>query len=80
MINKKGIKIADFGLAKKLRQYNTSRVCTAWYKAPELILGFKNYTTKIDIWSLGCVAIQMILGHHFLSDQETESQILFKIF
>lgn len=28
------VKIADFGLAKKMRAYATTKVCTMWYRAP----------------------------------------------
>lgn len=56
LINEEGeLKVADFGLAKKLAQLSTTRVVTMLYRAPELFLGMKNYTTKIDIWSVGCV-------------------------
>lgn len=34
LVNTKGIKVADFGLAKKVRPYMTSKVCTAFYRAP----------------------------------------------
>jgi serine/threonine protein kinase len=57
LVNREGeLKIADFGLAKKMTQLSTTRVVTMLYRAPELILGMKNYSTKIDIWSVGCVA------------------------
>ena len=32
-----------------------------WYRAPEVILGL-NWTPKIDVWSLGCVAIEVVIG------------------
>lgn len=64
------VKLADFGLARlyygpppNLRfpgsagtgaKY-TSVVVTRWYRAPELVLGEKYYTTAVDIWGIGCV-------------------------
>ena len=58
LLTKDGIvKIADFGLARSFNpnqelQY-TNRVVTLWYRAPELLLGMTNYTSAIDIWSVG---------------------------
>ncbi|KJH47431.1 hypothetical protein DICVIV_06462 [Dictyocaulus viviparus] len=50
--------IADFGLAREygdpLRPY-TAVVVTLWYRAPELLLGQKLYSTPIDLWSVGCI-------------------------
>lgn len=61
LINNHGIlKIADFGLSRSFdaSQQNkglTNRVVTLWYRAPELLLGDRKYTTKIDMWGAGCV-------------------------
>lgn len=58
MLSRDGIlKIADFGLARiyypgKEVPY-TNRVVTLWYRAPELLLGMVNYTSAIDMWSVG---------------------------
>ena len=51
------IKLADFGLGRKCRPEGiyTYKVVTLWYRAPELILGCKNYDDKVDVWSIGCV-------------------------
>ena len=63
LMNKEGIvKVADFGLAKKLRKISTLNVVSLWYRAPELLLGLKNYSPNIDIWSLGCMLAEFILG------------------
>ena len=58
LLNKNGnVKIADFGLARLFYDSNqaqyTNRVVTLWYRAPELLLGQRNYTTAIDMWSVG---------------------------
>jgi cyclin-dependent kinase 12/13 len=58
LLNDNGeVKLADFGLGRKIRHETqfTYKVVTLWYRAPELILGCKNYTDKIDVWSIGCV-------------------------
>lgn len=52
------LKVGDFGLAREygspLKAY-TSIVVTLWYRAPELLLGVKEYSTPIDVWSVGCI-------------------------
>lgn len=40
---------------KELKQVLSHHVVTRWYRAPELILIQNNYTSAIDVWSLGCI-------------------------
>jgi cyclin-dependent kinase 2 len=42
-----------------IRPY-TSDVVTLWYRAPELLLGSTEYSTPIDIWSIGCIFAEMV--------------------
>ncbi|KAL6047675.1 Cyclin-dependent kinase 11B [Balamuthia mandrillaris] len=65
LLSNKGIlKIADFGLARHfgspLKSY-TQPVVTLWYRAPELLLGEKNYSWAVDMWSVGCIFAEMLL-------------------
>ncbi|CAH4032084.1 cyclin-dependent kinase 11B isoform X2 [Pieris brassicae] len=64
LLSHKGIlKVGDFGLAREygspLRQY-TPIVVTLWYRAPELLLCCKEYSTPIDMWSVGCIFAEFI--------------------
>lgn len=64
LINELGaIKLADFGLARAfgvpLRTY-THQVVTLWYRAPEILLGSKFYSTAVDVWSIGCIFAEMV--------------------
>ena len=56
------IKIADFGLARTmglpLKTY-THEVVTLWYRAPEVLLGSKIYSTAIDMWSVGAIFFEL---------------------
>ncbi|XP_018602179.1 cyclin-dependent kinase 11B isoform X3 [Scleropages formosus] len=59
LLSHKGIlKVGDFGLAREygspLKPY-TPVVVTLWYRAPELLLGAKEYSTAVDMWSVGCI-------------------------
>lgn len=64
LINKEGeLKICDFGLSRHygspLKPY-TPLVVTLWYRAPELLLGAKEYSTAIDMWSIGCIMAELV--------------------
>ena len=58
------LKLCDFGSAKQLRpgEPNISYICSRYYRAPELIFGATDYTTRIDMWSVGCVMAELFLG------------------
>lgn len=36
------------------------KVVTLWYRAPEILLGCKYYSTAVDIWSIGCIFAEMV--------------------
>lgn len=59
------IKIADFGLARIRyegeRGDQTEQMCTLYYRAPEVLLGSRTYEISSDLWSLGCVAAELVL-------------------
>ncbi|KAG0002464.1 Cyclin-dependent kinase catalytic subunit [Modicella reniformis] len=76
------LKLADFGLARAfgipLRPY-THEVVTLWYRAPEILLGSQQYSTAVDIWSVGCIFAEMVLKKPlFPGDSEIDE--LFRIF
>lgn len=76
------MKIADFGLARTftipIRPY-THEVVTLWYRAPEILLGSIEYSTSIDIWSIGCIFAEMVTKIPlFAGDSEIDQ--LFRIF
>ena len=58
------LKLCDFGSAKVLvrGEPNISYICSRYYRAPELIFGACDYTPAIDVWSVGCVAAELLLG------------------
>ncbi len=37
-----------------------AQVVTLWYRAPEILLGNKTYSTPVDIWSIGCIFAEMV--------------------
>jgi len=40
----------------------TDYVSTRWYRAPELLLGWKKYSASVDVFALGCVMAELVLG------------------
>ena len=83
LIDKNGIiKLADFGLARSFGipiKTLTHEILTLWYRAPEILLGQKEYSTPVDIWSLGLIFFEM--AHRkplFAGDCEIDQ--IFKIF
>lgn len=83
LIDQNGVlKLADFGLARcfgiPLRPY-THEVVTLWYRAPEILLGSKYYALAMDMWSVGCIFAELVLGRAlFPGDSEIDE--LFRIF
>ncbi|XP_010545973.1 PREDICTED: cyclin-dependent kinase G1 isoform X2 [Tarenaya hassleriana] len=63
MNNSGEMKICDFGMARQygspLKPY-TQLVVTQWYRAPELLLGAKKYSTAVDMWSVGCIMAELL--------------------
>jgi len=83
LIDREGnLKLADFGLARAfgvpLRTY-THEVVTLWYRAPEILLGGRQYSTGVDMWSVGAIFAEMCTRKPlFPGDSEIDE--IFKIF
>ena len=83
LIDKNGaIKLGDFGLARAFGipiKTLTHEILTLWYRAPEILLGQKEYSTPVDMWSVGLIFYEM--AHRkplFAGDSEIDQ--IFKIF
>ncbi|THH17820.1 hypothetical protein EW146_g3073 [Bondarzewia mesenterica] len=83
--NKGGIKISDFGISKKLednlmpgnRLHRPSLQGSVFWMAPEVVKQTA-YTKKADIWSVGCLVVEMFTGEHPYP-QLNQMQAIFKI-
>ncbi|XP_009893786.1 PREDICTED: mitogen-activated protein kinase 15 [Charadrius vociferus] len=77
------VKLCDFGLARSLCQMNedqgnpplTEYVATRWYRAPEILLSSRSYTKGVDMWSIGCILGEMLLGKPLFPGTSTVNQI-----
>lgn len=79
LLNRRGeLKICDLGMA---RQYGspakpyTQLVVTLWYRAPELLLGAKQYSTAVDMWSVGCIMAELLLNQPLFTESSEIKQI-----
>lgn len=86
LINVEGeLKLADFGLARAfgipVRSY-THEVVTLWYRAPDVLMGSRKYSTPVDVWSIGCIFAEMATGQPLLPGVSESDQLLriFKMF
>ncbi|KAI8885581.1 protein serine/threonine kinase [Backusella circina FSU 941] len=85
LINKKGeLKLGDFGLARAygipVRNYS-HEVVTLWYRAPDVLMGSRQYSTSIDLWSTGCIFAEMASGRPIFPGSSTSDQLqkIFKV-
>jgi cyclin-dependent kinase len=61
------------------RQLVILQVVTLWYRAPEVLLGSRHYSTALDMWSVGCIFAEMVMRQPlFPGDSEIDE--IFRIF
>lgn len=82
------LKICDFGLARvdTLKKTNdlynkdpgilTEYVATRWYRAPEIMLTPSQYSTAVDIWSVGCILAELLICTPLFPGRDYTSQLL----
>lgn len=83
------LKICDFGLARvDSVNYRTDKisslteyVATRWYRAPEIMLNVSNYTTAIDLWSVGCILFELLIYRAIFpgADYINQLKLIFEI-
>ncbi|KAG5458716.1 MAG: kinase-like domain-containing protein, partial [Olpidium bornovanus] len=77
------LKVCDFGLARSAsadegdgpNNFMTEYVATRWYRAPEIMLTFKEYTKAIDVWSVGCILAEMLSGKPLFPGRDYHHQL-----
>mmetsp|Transcript_2447 Transcript_2447/g.3574 ORF Transcript_2447/g.3574 Transcript_2447/m.3574 type:complete len:303 (+) Transcript_2447:52-960(+) len=79
LINREGeLKLADFGLARAfgipVRSY-THEVVTLWYRAPDVLMGSRRYSTPVDMWSVGCIFAEMSNGRPLFTGTNDKDQL-----
>ena len=66
--------------SKELQVDDIQKVVTLWYRAPEVLLGSRHYSTAVDMWSVGCIMAEMIMKGEPLFPGDSEIDQIFKIF
>ncbi|KAF2590709.1 hypothetical protein F2Q70_00041151 [Brassica cretica] len=69
------LKICDFGLAHVASDAMTQYVGTKWYRAPELLLSSSAYTSAIDVWSVGCILLEMMTRTPLFPGRDRSDQL-----
>ncbi|RLN95374.1 hypothetical protein BBJ28_00019671 [Nothophytophthora sp. Chile5] len=76
------LQISDFALVRATgipRRTYTMEVVTLWYRPPEILMGVREYSSAVDIWSVGCIFAEMAQGKPFFTGISEIDQ-LFQIF
>merc|ERR1712137_913664 len=75
------LKICDFGLARARFSDSewvcpmTEYVCTRWYRAPEVLCSWADYSGAIDVWSIGCILVEMLIRRPLFCGRNTQHQL-----
>lgn len=72
------LKICDFGFARTVSgrpNDMTDYVATRWYRAPELLLGDRNYGRKVDQWAVGCIMGELTDGEPLFPGESEVDQL-----
>lgn len=75
------LKICDFGLArvrfsdKAWACPMTEYVCTRWYRAPEVLCSWTDYSEAIDVWSIGCILAELLTRQPLYPGHNTQHQL-----
>ncbi|KAI4529016.1 kinase-like protein [Schizophyllum commune Loenen D] len=71
------IKIADLGNATPSKKHYTEDIQTRQYRAPEAIVGRKDWDTRADIWSIACVVFELLTAE-YLFDPQSQGELFTK--
>ena len=61
-----------------MRSY-THEVVTLWYRAPDVLMGSRKYSTPVDLWSVGCIFGEMSSSRPLFPGTSDTDQLI-KIF
>mmetsp|Transcript_27513 Transcript_27513/g.50780 ORF Transcript_27513/g.50780 Transcript_27513/m.50780 type:complete len:441 (-) Transcript_27513:66-1388(-) len=73
------VKLSDFGLSRSFAPFThvySGGVVTLFYRSPELLLGGRNYSSAIDLWSIGCIMAELLAGGRPIFPAASEVQMV----
>lgn len=73
--SRSAIKIIDFGSSCHSNEKMYSYIQSRFYRSPEVLLGVP-YTVAIDMWSLGCILVELHTGEPIFSGTSESDQLL----
>eukprot|EP00274_Cyanoptyche_gloeocystis_P003947 CAMPEP_0196664374 /NCGR_PEP_ID=MMETSP1086-20130531/56910_1 /TAXON_ID=77921 /ORGANISM="Cyanoptyche gloeocystis , Strain SAG4.97" /LENGTH=389 /DNA_ID=CAMNT_0042000651 /DNA_START=215 /DNA_END=1384 /DNA_ORIENTATION=- len=68
------VKVADLGSACRVGDNTCTYVQSRYYRSPEVLLGF-GYSTPVDIWSLGCILVELYTGRALFKGENPADQL-----
>ena len=71
------VKLCDFGCSKRLveGEPNIQYICARYYRAPEIVFGWAHYSCSIDLWSAGCVMVELFTGKPVFAGKNSIDQL-----
>ncbi|KAI0343226.1 Pkinase-domain-containing protein [Trametopsis cervina] len=76
------LKICDFGLSRGFdavpdegASMMTEYVATRWYRAPEIMLAYRSYGTAVDVWAIGCIVAELMVGRPLFKGKDYVDQM-----
>jgi dual specificity tyrosine-phosphorylation-regulated kinase 2/3/4 len=72
--NSSTIKVIDLGTGCYEKKTIYTYIQSRFYRAPEIMLGIP-YTCAIDMWSLGCILLELHLGYPMFAGEDESEQI-----
>ncbi|KEG10813.1 putative protein kinase [Trypanosoma grayi] len=73
------VKLGDYGLARveniPVKKYSHD-VVSLWYRSPDVIMGSALYGFAVDMWSIGCIFVEMFTGKPLLSGRTDVDQLV----
>jgi len=65
IFNDNTVRLCDFGLSREIRDGTLTvdrEVITLWYRAPEVLMGVATLNDRVDVWGIGCIALELLCG------------------